>query len=107
MSIIQVVDSNFELEVINCSKLVLVDFGAPWCGPCRMIAPVINEIAHEYQQTIKVVKINTDQSPTVSGEYGIRSIPTLMLFKNGVRIDTVIGAVPRSTLISTLSKHLS
>ena len=107
MSIVQVVDSNFELEVINCSKLVLVDFGAPWCGPCRMIAPVINEIAHEYQQTIKVVKINTDQSPTVSGEYGIRSIPTLMLFKNGVRIDTVIGAVPRSTLISTLSKHLS
>ncbi len=106
MSIIQVVDSNFEVEVINCSKIVLVDFGAPWCGPCRMVAPVVNEIAHEYENRVKVVKINTDSNPTVAAEYGIRSIPTLMLFKNGVRVDTVIGAVPLSTLINTLNKHL-
>nr|YP_009399897.1 thioredoxin [Tolypiocladia glomerulata]ARW69716.1 thioredoxin [Tolypiocladia glomerulata] len=106
MSIIKVMDSNFESEVIKCNKIVLVDFGAPWCGPCRMIAPVINEIAHEYKNVIKVVKINTDLSPSVASEYGIRSIPTLMLFKNGVRIDTVIGAVPRSTLVNTLNKYL-
>lgn len=106
MSIIQVIDSNFELEVIKCSKIVLVDFSAPWCGPCRMIAPVVNEVAHEYQKTVKVVKINTDSNPTVATEYGIRSIPTLMLFKNGVRIDTIIGAVPRSTLLHTLNKYL-
>lgn len=106
MSIIQVIDSNFEVEVINCSKIVLVDFGAPWCGPCRMVAPVVNEVAHEYESTVKVVKINTDSNPTVAAEYGIRSIPTLMLFKNGVRVDTVIGAVPLSTLINTLNKHL-
>nr|YP_009394314.1 thioredoxin [Leptosiphonia brodiei]ARW62876.1 thioredoxin [Leptosiphonia brodiei] len=106
MSIIQVMDSNFELEVIKCSKIVLVDFSAPWCGPCRMIAPVVNEVAHEYENKVKVVKINTDCNPSVATEYGIRSIPTLMLFKNGVRIDTVIGAVPRSTLLHTLNKHL-
>lgn len=106
MSIIQVMDSNFEVEVINCSKIVLVDFGAPWCGPCRMVAPVVNEVAHEYESTVKVVKINTDKNPTVAAEYGIRSIPTLMLFKNGTRVDTVIGAVPLSTLINTLNKHL-
>lgn len=102
----QVIDSTFESEVIKCSKIVLVDFSAPWCGPCRMIAPVVSEIAHEYENTIKVVKINTDLNPTVATEYGIRSIPTLMLFKNGIRIDTIIGAVPRSTLLHTLSKHL-
>nr|QVQ56721.1 thioredoxin [Erythrocystis saccata] len=71
-----------------------------------MIAPVVNEVAHEYQKTVKVVKINTDSNPTVATEYGIRSIPTLMLFKNGVRIDTIIGAVPRSTLLHTLNKYL-
>nr|YP_009393900.1 thioredoxin [Polysiphonia sertularioides]ARW62462.1 thioredoxin [Polysiphonia sertularioides] len=106
MSIIQVMDSNFESEVIKSTQIVLVDFGAPWCGPCRMIAPVINEIAHEYENTVKVVKINTDLSPSVAAEYGIRSIPTLMLFKNGMRIDMVVGAVPRSTLLNTLKKHL-
>ena len=99
MPIIKVIDSNFELEVIKSEKVVLVDFGAPWCGPCRMIAPVINEVAHEYEDIIKVVKVNTDLSPIVASEYGIRSIPTLMFFKNGNRVDTVIGAVPRSTLL--------
>lgn len=106
LSIIQVVDSNFESEVIKSNKIVLVDFGAPWCGPCRMIAPVVNEVAHEYESLIKVVKVNTDLSPSVAAEYGIRSIPTLMFFKNGIKLDTVIGAVPRSTLVNTLNKHL-
>nr|YP_009398229.1 thioredoxin [Thaumatella adunca]ARW67415.1 thioredoxin [Thaumatella adunca] len=106
MSILQVLDATFDTEVIKSDKIVLVDFGAPWCGPCRMIAPVINEIAHEYKHIIKVVKVNTDSNPTVASEYCIRSIPTLMIFKNGIRVDTVIGAVPRSTLVNTLNKYI-
>ena len=106
MPIIQVVDSNFELEVVKADKIVLVDFGASWCGPCRMIAPVVSEIAHEYENVIKVVKVNTDSNPSVAAEYGIRSIPTLMIFKNGLKVDTVIGAVPKSTLLNTLNKYI-
>nr|ARW63701.1 thioredoxin [Chondria sp. (in: red algae)] len=106
MSILQVLDSSFESEVIKCETIVLVDFGARWCGPCRMIAPVISEIANEYKDIIKVVKVNTDSSPTIATEYGIRSIPTMMIFKNGMRVDTIVGAVPKSTLVNTLSKHL-
>nr|ARW68275.1 thioredoxin [Chondria sp. (in: red algae)] len=106
MSILQVLDSSFDLEVIKCDSIVLVDFGARWCGPCRMIAPIITEIANEYKNMIKVVKVNTDSSPTIATEYGIRSIPTIMIFKNGIRVDTVVGAVPKSTLVNTLSKHL-
>lgn len=107
MSILQVVDSSFNSEVIECNSIVLVDFGATWCGPCRMIAPVINEIANEYKDTVKVVKVNTDLNPSVATEYGIRSIPTVMIFKNGVRVDTVVGAVHKSTLINTLNKYLN
>nr|YP_009396378.1 thioredoxin [Polysiphonia scopulorum]ARW65564.1 thioredoxin [Polysiphonia scopulorum] len=106
MPIIQAVDSNFDSEVIKSNKIVLVDFGARWCGPCRMIAPVINEISHEYENIVKVVKVDTDSNPSVASEYGIRSIPTLMIFKDGVKVDMVIGAVPRSTLINTLNKYL-
>lgn len=102
----QVLDSTFNEEVLNHEKPVLVDFWAPWCGPCRMVAPVVDEIAHEYGDSIKVVKINTDENPSTATEYGIRSIPTLMIFKNGGRVDTVIGAVPKSTLASTLNKYL-
>nr|YP_009293860.1 thioredoxin [Ahnfeltia plicata]AOM65548.1 thioredoxin [Ahnfeltia plicata]UAT97252.1 thioredoxin [Ahnfeltia plicata]UAT97457.1 thioredoxin [Ahnfeltia plicata] len=100
-------DSSFQQEVIESNKPVLVDFWAPWCGPCRMIAPVIDEIADEYGQSIKVVKINTDDNPSTATEYGIRSIPTLMIFNDGKRVDTVIGAVPKSTLASTLNKYLN
>nr|WGH12840.1 Thioredoxin [Echinothamnion sp.] len=106
LPIVQVVDSDFNSEVIKASKIVLVDFGAPWCGPCRMIAPIINEIAKEYENIIKVVKINTDANASIAAEYGIRSIPTLMIFKNGIKVDTVIGAVPRSTLLNTLNKYI-
>lgn len=106
MSILQVLDSSFDSEVIRCDSIVLVDFGAKWCGPCRMIAPIVSEIADEYKDIVKVVKVNTDLSPTIATEYGIRSIPTIMIFKGGIRVDTIVGAVPKSTLVNTLSKHL-
>nr|QVY58208.1 thioredoxin [Eucheuma denticulatum] len=107
MPVSQVEDSSFSKEVIHSNLPVLVDFWAPWCGPCRMVAPVVDAIAEEYQDRIKVVKINTDKNPTTATEYGIRSIPTLMIFIKGQRVDTVIGAVPKTTLCNTIDKHLS
>lgn len=107
MSVSQIEDASFYTEVINASIPVLVDFWAPWCGPCRMVAPVVDAIAEEYQDKVKVVKINTDQNPTTATKYGIRSIPTLMIFISGEKIDTVIGAVPKTTLSNTLQKHLA
>lgn len=106
MSVLQVLDTSFHEEVIKSSCPVLVDFWAPWCGPCRMIATVVDEIANEYKDILKVVKINTDENPSTATEYGIRSIPTLMIFIEGERVDTVIGAVPKSTLTNTLKKYL-
>nr|YP_010197561.1 thioredoxin [Gracilaria flabelliformis subsp. simplex]YP_010198174.1 thioredoxin [Gracilaria ornata]UAD85977.1 thioredoxin [Gracilaria flabelliformis subsp. simplex]UAD86590.1 thioredoxin [Gracilaria ornata] len=106
MSVPQVIDASFNEEVIKSSCPVLVDFWAPWCGPCRMVAPVIDQIANEYQDKLKVVTLNTDENPSTTTEYGIRSIPTLMIFVEGQRVDTVIGAVPKSTLATTLNKYI-
>ena len=106
LDVTQVIDASFHNEVIESPCPVLVDFWAPWCGPCRMIASVVDEIADEYADTIKVVKMNTDENPSTATKYGIRSIPTLMLFIAGKKVDTVIGAVPKTTLSSTLQKHL-
>ncbi|MEH1944384.1 MAG: thioredoxin [Nostoc sp.] len=102
----QVTDSSFKQEVLDSDVPVLVDFWAPWCGPCRMVAPVVDEISEQYKGQIKVVKVNTDENPQVASQYGIRSIPTLMIFKGGVKVDMVVGAVPKTTLASTLEKYL-
>ncbi len=101
-----VTDASFPAEVLESSVPVLVDFWAPWCGPCRMVAPVVDEIAEQYEGQIKVVKLNTDENPQVASQYGIRSIPTLMIFKDGQRVDMVVGAVPKTTLANTLEKYL-
>lgn len=105
-SALQVTDASFKQEVLESELPVLVDFWAPWCGPCRMVAPVVDEISEQYQGQVKVVKINTDENPSVASQYGIRSIPTLMIFKGGQRVDMVVGAVPKTTLATTLEKYL-
>lgn len=102
----QVTDSSFKQEVLDSDVPVLVDFWAPWCGPCRMVAPVVDEISEQFKGQIKVVKVNTDENPQVASQYGIRSIPTLMIFKGGQKVDMVVGAVPKTTLASTLEKYL-
>ena len=106
MSTPQVTDDKFKDEVLASELPVLVDFWAPWCGPCRMVAPVVDEIAQQYEGKIKVFKLNTDENPNTASQYGIRSIPTLMIFKGGQRVDMVVGAVPKTTLASTLEKYL-
>ncbi|MBW4538496.1 MAG: thioredoxin [Myxacorys chilensis ATA2-1-KO14] len=102
----QVTDSTFDQEVLQSEVPVLVDFWAPWCGPCRMVAPVVDEIAAQFEGKVKVVKVNTDDNPSIASKYGIRSIPTLMIFKGGQRVDMVVGAVPKTTLSNTLEKYL-
>lgn len=106
MATASVTDASFKDEVLECDTPVLVDFWAPWCGPCRMVAPVVDEIAEQYAGQIKVVKVNTDENPNVASQYGIRSIPTLMIFKGGQKVDMVVGAVPKTTLAGTLEKYL-
>ena len=101
-----VTDLSFKVDVLDSEVPVLVDFWAPWCGPCRMVAPVVEEIAAQYEGQLKVVKVNTDENPNIAGQYGIRSIPTLMIFKNGEKVDTVVGAVPKTTLSKAVEQYL-
>ena len=96
--IVHVTDDAFEADVINSDIPVLVDYWAEWCGPCKMIAPVLDEIAAEYDGKIKVVKLNIDENPGTPPKYGIRGIPTLMLFKDGQVADMKVGALPKSKL---------
>jgi len=102
----QVNDNNFEEIVLKSDKPVLVDFWAEWCGPCRAIGPIIEELSKEYDGKVLVVKLNTDENPVTPTNYGIRSIPTLLFFKNGRVVDKLIGAVPKSNIKAKLNALL-
>lgn len=100
---VDVTDRSFEAEVISHPGVVLVDCWAPWCGPCRMVAPVLEQLAGEYRGRVKIAKLNTDENPGISAKYGIRSIPTMLLFKNGTQVDRLVGALPKQEI----ERHLA
>lgn len=99
-------DANFDREVLQSETPVLVDFWATWCAPCKAIAPLIDNVADEYSGKIKVGKVNVDENPATPGKYGVRGIPTLILFKGGVVVEQLVGAVPKSQLDALIAKAL-
>lgn len=101
MSVITLTKENFEAEVINSDKPVLVDFWASWCGPCRMLSPVVDEVAEEVN-TVKVGKINVDEQPELAAQFGVMTIPTLIFFKQGKVVETSVGVKPKKTIISMI-----
>ncbi len=104
--VIQATDDNFEQEVLQSPIPVLIDFWASWCQPCRMIGPIVEEIAEEYKGRLKVAKMNVDDNVNTPSQYGIRGIPALLFFKNGELVDQVVGAVPKKQLLSGVEKVL-
>ncbi|ARS38717.1 thioredoxin [Sphingobacteriaceae bacterium GW460-11-11-14-LB5] len=103
---LEITDANFEELVLKSDKPVLVDFWAEWCGPCRMVGPVVEEIAKEYDGKAVVGKVNVDNNPQISMQFGIRNIPALLYFKDGQVVDKQVGAVPKSVLAEKLNKQL-
>jgi thioredoxin 1 len=101
-----VTGANFEVEVLQSQVPVLVDFWAAWCGPCRAIAPSVDEIAAEYQGKLKVVKVDVDENMEISARYGVQSIPTLILFKDGDAVERLMGAYPKPAILAKIQRHL-
>lgn len=106
MSIINTTDASFDKDVLQADKPVLVDFWAAWCGPCKAITPILEELDAEYSDKFQIVKVNVDDNPETSARFGIRSIPTLFVFKDGQKVDTVVGSHPKSEFVELLNKHL-
>jgi thioredoxin len=106
MKPVEITDANFEKEVLQSDQPVLIDFWAVWCGPCKMIAPVVEELASEYEGKLKVGKMDVDNNPEASMRFGIRSIPTLMVFKGGKVVEQIIGAVPKKNLVDKVLPHI-
>jgi thioredoxin 1 len=102
---LQFTDANFKQEALESDIPVLVDFYADWCGPCKMMAPIISEMADEYQGVFKIGKVNVDNEPKTAEQYHIMSIPTMIIFKNGTAVDTIVGAVPKKALQDMLNAH--
>jgi thioredoxin 1 len=100
-------DDSFEKDVLNSDKPVLVDFWAEWCGPCRMVGPIVEEMAGEYEGKAKIGKVNVDENAQVATKYGIRSIPALLIFQNGEVVDQIVGAVPKKQLKKQLDAQLT
>lgn len=102
MAVAHLTDANFDQEVLKSNVPVLVDFWAAWCGPCRMVGPIIEELSGDYQGKVKMTKLDVDANPQKSAQFGIRSIPTMMIFKNGQIVDTLIGAMPKPAIAARL-----
>jgi thioredoxin 1 len=104
---VQLTDTNFKTTVLEGNKVAIVDFWAEWCGPCKAIGPIIEEISKEYEGKAVVGKVDVDNNPETAMKYGIRNIPTILFIKNGQVVDKQVGAVPKSNLVAMLNKHLS
>lgn len=105
-NVVEFTDDNFDSEVLQSSQPVLVDFWAPWCGPCRLIAPTVEELSNDYAGRVKVGKLNTDDNPKVASSYGISAIPTVLLFKGGQIVDKFVGVQPKTRMSSAMDGHL-